>query len=78
VSRLERQVLWQAWTGPGLESLRVSVDDGGVRAESVAIGVSGGRAYTVRYALPLRYRLACKDAGGVDARRGRGEPCALQ
>ena len=51
MSRLERQVLWQAWTGPGLESLRVSADEGGVRAESVAIGVSGGRAYTVRYAL---------------------------
>ena len=51
MSRLERQVLWQAWTGPGLESLRVSADEGGVRAESVAIGLSGGRTYTVRYTL---------------------------
>jgi len=48
---LERQVMWQAWTGHGLESLRVSVDADGVRAESVAIGLSAGRAYTVRYAL---------------------------
>jgi len=43
--------MWQAWTGHGLESLRVSVDADGVRAESVAIGLSAGRAYTVRYAL---------------------------
>jgi hypothetical protein len=48
---VDRQVLWQAWTGPGLESLRVKADAGGVRAESVAIGLSGGRAYTVRYML---------------------------
>ncbi|HTO09995.1 MAG TPA: putative glycolipid-binding domain-containing protein [Candidatus Binatia bacterium] len=48
---MDRQVMWQAWTGPGLELLRVTADAGGVRAESVAIGLSGGRAYTVRYAL---------------------------
>jgi uncharacterized protein len=48
---MDRQVMWQAWTGPGLESVRVSVDGEGVHAESVAIGLSGGRAYTVRYAL---------------------------
>jgi len=48
---MDRQVLWQAWTGPGLESLRVSADGDGVRAESVAIALGGGRAYTIRYAL---------------------------
>jgi hypothetical protein len=48
---LDRQVMWQAWTGHGLELLRVREDAGGVRAESVAIGLGGGRAYTVRYAL---------------------------
>jgi len=48
---MDRQVLWQAWTDPGLESVRVSADAAGVQAESVAIGLHGGRAYTVRYAL---------------------------
>jgi uncharacterized protein len=51
VPPMDRQVLWQAWTGPGLESLRVTAGADGVRAESVAIGLSAGRAYTVRYAL---------------------------
>jgi uncharacterized protein len=48
---MDRHVLWQAWTGPGLESLRVTSDAAGVTAESVAIGLTGGRAYTIRYAL---------------------------
>ena len=48
---MDRHVLWQAWTGPGLESLRVTADADGVRAESVAIGLSDGHAYTLRYAL---------------------------
>ena len=48
---MDRQVLWQAWTGPGLESARVTADRDGVRAESVAIALGGGRAYTIRYAL---------------------------
>jgi uncharacterized protein len=43
--------MWQAWTGPGLESLRLVEDADGLRAEGVSIGLSGGSAYTVRYAL---------------------------
>ena len=43
--------MWQAWTGPGLESARLVEDAEGVRAESVAIGLAGATAYTVRYAL---------------------------
>ena len=43
--------MWQAWTGPGLESVRVRADAEGVRVESVAIGLAGARAYTIRYAL---------------------------
>lgn len=43
--------MWQAWTGPGLESVRLVADAEGVRAESVAIGLRGADAYTVRYAL---------------------------
>lgn len=43
--------MWQAWIGPGLESLRLLQDADGVCAESVAIGLDDGRAYTVRYVL---------------------------
>jgi hypothetical protein len=48
---MDRHVMWQAWAGVGLESVRVIDDGDGVRAESVALGVAGGRAYTVRYAV---------------------------
>jgi hypothetical protein len=48
---MDRHVLWQAWTGPGLESLRATLDGDGMRAESVAIGLTGARAYTVRLGL---------------------------
>ena len=48
---MNRHVLWQAWTGPGLESVHVTGDAAGVTAESVAIGLTAGRAYTIRYAL---------------------------
>ena len=48
---MNRHVLWQAWTGPGLESVHVTSDQAGVTAESVAIGLTAGRAYTIRYAL---------------------------
>ena len=48
---MDRHVLWQAWTGPGLESVHVHGEGEGIRAESVAIGLASGRAYTVRYAL---------------------------
>jgi hypothetical protein len=48
---VERQVMWEAWTGPGLESARLVEDASGVRVESVAIGLSGARPYAVRYLL---------------------------
>ena len=44
--------MWQAWAGPGLESVRVRAGADGVHAESVAIGLDDvGRAYSIRYAL---------------------------
>jgi hypothetical protein len=48
---VDRHVLWQAWTGVGLESCRVTDAGGGVRVESVALGVEGGRPWAVRYTL---------------------------
>ena len=43
--------MWQPWTGPGLESLRLVEDVGGVRADSVAIGVHEGQPFAIRYAI---------------------------
>ncbi len=44
-------MMWQSWAGPGLELARITADSGGVRAESVSIGLDAGSAYTVRYSL---------------------------
>jgi uncharacterized protein len=48
---VERRVMWQPWSGPGLESLRIVEDADGVRAEAVVIGVDEGRSFAVRYAI---------------------------
>jgi hypothetical protein len=51
LSPLERQVVWQAWTGVSLESCRISQTSDGLRAESVALGVEAGQTWAVRYTL---------------------------
>jgi hypothetical protein len=51
VSALERQVMWQAWTGVSLESCRITESSAGIRAESVGLGVEAGKPWAVRYAL---------------------------
>lgn len=43
--------MWQAWTGVGLESCRVVSHADGIYADSVALGVTSGRAWAVRYTL---------------------------
>jgi hypothetical protein len=43
--------MWQAWSGVGLESCRVVAGTGGIRAESVALGVEAGQPWAVRYTL---------------------------
>jgi hypothetical protein len=48
---MDRHVVWQAWTGVGLEWCRVSGGGDGVRVESVALGVEAGQAWAVRYTL---------------------------
>jgi hypothetical protein len=43
-------VLWAAWDGRGLEHLALSVESGGVRADSLIIAVDDeGRPYRARY-----------------------------
>jgi hypothetical protein len=43
--------MWQPWTGPGLESLKLVEDADGVRVDSVAIGMDDGRPFAIRYAI---------------------------
>ena len=59
-------VLWAAWDGRGFEHLALSVESGGVRADSVIIAVDDdGRPYRARYVVEC-------DAGWV-LRRARIE-----
>ena len=45
-------VLWTAWDGRGLEHLRLTVETGGVRADSLIIAVDDdGRPFRARYAV---------------------------
>ncbi len=46
---MEREVMWSAWEGPGLEHLRLAVSDEGIVANGLVIGVEGGRAFRVGY-----------------------------
>jgi uncharacterized protein len=48
---MERRMMWQPWTGPGLESLRLVEDADGMLADSVVIGVDEGRPFAIRYAI---------------------------
>jgi hypothetical protein len=48
---VNRQVIWQAWTGPGLETCTVARNGDALRVDGATIGVAGGRAFTLRYAL---------------------------
>ena len=43
--------MWNAWTGEGLEYLRLTQDGGGVEADSVIIGVENGVPFRIRYAI---------------------------
>jgi hypothetical protein len=47
----ERHLMWEAWTGVGLESCRIAPDADGARVESVALGVEAGHPWAVRYTL---------------------------
>jgi uncharacterized protein len=46
---MRRDVLWAPWDAPGLEHLRLDVDDGVIRADGAIIGLSAGQAFRVGY-----------------------------
>jgi uncharacterized protein len=58
------EVLWAAWEGPGLEHLRLRVDEAGVRADSVLIAVDDDRR-------PFRAHLEIECDAGWLVRRAR-------
>jgi len=48
---MEYQAMWTPWSGPGLEHLRLSVDDDGVRADGLIIGVADDEPFRLRYSV---------------------------
>ena len=48
---MDYQAMWTPWTGPGLEHLRLSVDDDGVRADGLIIGVADAEPFRLRYSV---------------------------
>jgi uncharacterized protein len=46
---VEREVIWVAWEGPGLEHLRLAPHKEGVVANGLLIGLEGGRPFRISY-----------------------------
>jgi hypothetical protein len=48
---MERNVMWTAWSDPGLEHLRLVQYDSGILADGVIIAVEDGRPFRARYTI---------------------------
>jgi hypothetical protein len=48
---MPHEAMWTPWNGPGLEHLRLSIDNGGVQVDSLLIGIVGGQAFRAHYIL---------------------------
>ena len=48
---MERMALWETWSGPGLEHLRLVDLPGGILADGLTIGLRDGRPFRVRYTI---------------------------
>jgi uncharacterized protein len=46
---VRRDLMWRAWDGPGLEHLRLEMDDDAIVADGLVIGVSTGGPFRVAY-----------------------------
>jgi uncharacterized protein len=51
VIKLERDIMWAPWEGPGLEHLRLIAEDEAVTADSVIIGLYEDRPFRIRYTI---------------------------
>ncbi|MDQ3943102.1 MAG: putative glycolipid-binding domain-containing protein [Actinomycetota bacterium] len=72
---MEREVIWAAWEGPGLEHLRLVASDGSTVANGLVIGMEGGRPFRIGYEIRCdarwrvrEIRVAAPDSGrpGID------------
>jgi hypothetical protein len=46
---VEREIIWVPWVGPGLEHLRLVLEEGGSVADGLIVGVDRQRAFRARY-----------------------------
>jgi hypothetical protein len=51
--KIDRTVRWTAWSGTGIEHLRLAEADGVIRADAVVVGERGGTPYGLRYTIAL-------------------------
>ena len=50
---IDRTVRWTAWSGTGIEHLRLVEAEGVIRADAVVVGERGGTPYGIRYTIAL-------------------------
>jgi uncharacterized protein len=46
---VEREIIWVAWEGPGLEHLRLAPCGGGISADGLLVGMDGDHPFRARY-----------------------------
>jgi uncharacterized protein len=61
----EREVIWVAWEGPGLEHLRLVPHEEGVVANGLVIGLEGGRPFRISYEIRCDRRWRVREVRAV-------------
>ena len=61
----ERDVIWVAWEGPGLEHLRLVSHEEGVVANGLVIGLEGGRPFRISYEIRCDRRWRVREVRAV-------------
>ena len=61
----EREVIWVAWEGPGLEHLRLVPHEEGVVANGLVIGLEGGRPFRTSYEIRCDRRWRVREVRAV-------------
>jgi uncharacterized protein len=67
----EREVIWVAWEGPGLEHLHLVTSDDGVVANGLVIGLEGGRPFRIGYEVRCDGRWRVRKVRAVAPDSGR-------
>jgi uncharacterized protein len=61
----DREVIWVAWEGPGLEHLRLMPHEEGVVANGLVIGLEGGRPFRISYEIRCDRRWRVREVRAV-------------